>query len=170
MRFDNPLAFTLLSLLSTTIGPVSAQTEPPIVCPPATTIPSTWTRYAFTLKYPLNFPFLSRNAASAAQICQHGGAIVAHAIPPALVGGEGPAAGASTWGIEPVDLSDSLGYVASAMVVSAPPGLLEVLNELVGNATSALYNPPESLARQIAQQIDDEFEVVMSKFSCSIVC
>lgn len=154
------LALTL-TLATTTATAQDQDQHPPILCPASSPAPpSAWPGYAFTLQYSLNYAFLSAQPATAAQLCQAGGSVVDYAV--AATG----AAGSFTWGIEAVadEVAEALGYVAAALVVRAPAGLLAELNDQVGNATSRLYANPDGLARQVAAQIDDAFEVVLSEF------
>ncbi|KAK4149182.1 hypothetical protein C8A00DRAFT_38228 [Chaetomidium leptoderma] len=148
----HPLHLLLPLLASTTT--TAAQT---ILCPSDSnnTTPPKWTTtsYLFTFKPTLNYDFVTRTPQTVVQLCQNGGRMVDHAL---------QITGATAWGIEPVtDLSDdSLGYVASALVVRAPEGFLSELNDQVGNSTSRLYNHEDLIVRQVAQQIDDSLEVV----------
>ncbi|KAL2165594.1 hypothetical protein VTG60DRAFT_4261 [Thermothelomyces hinnuleus] len=150
-------------LLGLATAAAATADRPTILCPldSSTTIPSDYTGYAFTLKRALNYDFVSRSAAAAAQLCQSGGPLVDNALQ--TPGGAAVAAAAVAWGIEPVEIGseEEGGYVASALVVRAPAGFLDELNDQVGNATSRLYNSPDPLVKQVAQQIDDRFDVFL---------
>ncbi|KAK3294547.1 uncharacterized protein B0H64DRAFT_443619 [Chaetomium fimeti] len=166
MRSPTHILLPLLALTTTSsshIGAAAQQQEqhPPIRCAPpsngaaaAAAVPDSWPGYAFTLRYGLNYEFVAAQAAAAAQLCQAGGSVVDHAT---------GSSGAQTWGIEAAapEVADALGYVAGVLVVRAPAGLLAELGEQVGNATSRLYGNPDALARQVAEQIDDAFDVVL---------
>ncbi|KAH6856321.1 hypothetical protein B0I37DRAFT_73487 [Chaetomium sp. MPI-CAGE-AT-0009] len=162
-----PLPLLALTTTTTTTSRTGAaaqqqQQHPPIRCPASNdaTAPDAWPGYVFALRYGLHYEFVSAQAAAAAQLCRAGGSVVDHAV------GGGSSGGAQTWGVEAVapEVAEALGYVAAALVVRAAAGLLAELNEQVGNATSRLYGNPDALARQIAEQIDDAFEVVLSEF------
>lgn len=153
-----PVHSLLLSLACTT---ALAETEPGFRCGLDT--PQTYsTGYVFTFKAGLNYDYVYSDGRPAVQICRYGGAMVDYAL-----GGTGSIEGSiQTWRIEPVDLSATRGYVASAMVVRAPSGFLDELNNQLGNSSARLYNHPDLLERQMAEQIDDSFEITVGKLCC----
>lgn len=151
---------SLTALLLGLAAATTATNQIPIGCPPDESVPSDYASYAFTLKVALNFDFLSGNVVAAAQLCNVGGAIVNNAL---------GTSGAATWGIVPSPNApeETLGYVASTLIVRAPAGYLEELNDQLDNSDSRLYHPKDALALQVAQQIDDRFNVTLSEFLVS---
>ncbi|KAK4251366.1 hypothetical protein C7999DRAFT_28096 [Corynascus novoguineensis] len=145
------LAAVLLGLAAAT----TATSQIPISCPPDESVPSDYASYAFTLKQALNFDFVSGSAVAAAQLCDAGGALVNNAL---------GTSGAATWGIVPSPDApeETLGYVASTLIVRAPAGFLEELNDQLNDSSSLLYHPKDALVQQVVQQIDDRFNVTLS--------
>ena len=140
-----PLGLILFTLTSAT----TAQT---IFCGSSENPSPESTRYVFTFKYTLNYDFLLAKPEAVVQVCEFAGPMVSNAL---------SVAGPTAWMINPLDKSDELGYVASTVVVTGPAGALSALNEQVANATSRLYNHPNQMVRQLAQQIDDNFNVTI---------
>ncbi|KAK4146020.1 uncharacterized protein C8A04DRAFT_26180 [Dichotomopilus funicola] len=161
MHLPTLLTLTATSLLTTTTSanpaPAPRDDRPTLLCP--TSSSSHLPGYTFTFLPTLSYTFLLNSPTTVGQICTAGGTLVAHALGQSLTGGDNAPV---SWGIEPRDLSEEAGYVAGVLVVRAVGGVLDKLNELVGNRTSGFYVGQEDLwARQVAEQVDEKFEVTL---------
>ncbi|MCJ1390830.1 hypothetical protein MMC18_003691 [Xylographa bjoerkii] len=103
--------------------------------------------------YPLNYPFVASNRAAIAQIFQHTLQGIAFAL--GLKESQITLEGLESW-----DTASSLGYNTTLIMAFIPTGLVNDLSLHIQNSSSAFYNGPSQIIRNLTAFVNPDFPIL----------